>query len=256
MHDTAGAIGAAFLRQNSRSGHMIVELGAGDFNGTLRGHAAPGCGYIGTDITIGRGVDVVVSQDLPFRDQFADLVLASSVFEHDRFFWLTFLEMARILKPGGLIYINAPSNGGYHRYPIDSWRFYPDAGKALEQWGRRSNVPITLVESFIANRRADIWNDFVAIFQMDPVIAAPTFLSDQFACNNVWKIGKSEPLGRRGMSEDMVLIAQLRLALNPPQEIPEIVRQREFVEDMRRTGCDSRAARRHLAEMIAKQGKC
>lgn len=255
MHDTAWVIGAAFLRQYSKSGQVIVELGAGDFNGGLRGNVHPGARYIGTDISMGRGVDVVIGQKLPFRDQSADLVLASSVFEHDRFFWMTFLEMARILKPAGLMYLNAPSNGGYHRYPVDNWRFYPDAGKSLEQWGRKSNMPITLVESFIANRRADIWNDFVAIFQIEPVIAAPTFLSDQFACNNVWKIGESEPLERRGMSEDMMLIARLRAALNPPQESPEIVRQREFVENMRRTGCDTRAARRYLAELIGKQGE-
>ena len=30
-----------------------------------------------------------------------------------------------------LFYLNAPSNGEFHRYPVDCWRFYPDAGGAL-----------------------------------------------------------------------------------------------------------------------------
>jgi ubiquinone/menaquinone biosynthesis C-methylase UbiE len=83
-------------------------------------------------------VDLVIenTSDLPFTDESFDYVVASSVFEHDPIFWKTFAEMIRVLKPGGCVYINSPSNGMIHRYPIDVYRFYPDAGKALEKWGK------------------------------------------------------------------------------------------------------------------------
>ncbi|MFP4076345.1 MAG: hypothetical protein ACLFTD_07650 [Halochromatium sp.] len=45
--------------------------------------------------------------------------------------------MLRVVKRGGLIYLNAPSNGSYHGYPFDHWRFYPDAGRALASWSER-----------------------------------------------------------------------------------------------------------------------
>jgi hypothetical protein len=54
-----------------------------------------------------------------------------------------------------------------HRYPVDCWRFYPDAGQALVSWGRRSGHNIVLLESFISRQKDDIWNDFVAIFLKD-----------------------------------------------------------------------------------------
>jgi SAM-dependent methyltransferase len=98
-----------------------------------------------------------------------DVVVSSSCFEHSEFFWLLFNEILRILKPTGLLYINVPSNGSFHRYPVDCWRFYPDSGVALQNWGKRSGYNCALLESFVGIRKnkADVWNDFVAIFVKD-----------------------------------------------------------------------------------------
>ena len=79
-------------------------------------------------------------------------------------FWVSFLEMVRVLKPGGHLYINAPSNGGYHGFPLDHWRFYPDAGLALQDWARRMDQDVTLVESFIAPQQEAWFNDCVMVF--------------------------------------------------------------------------------------------
>ncbi|MFL5257242.1 MAG: methyltransferase domain-containing protein, partial [Rhodopila sp.] len=86
---------------------------------------------------------------LPLASGVADAVVTSSAFEHDVCFWDTFLELVRILRPGGLLYVNVPSNGAFHRYPLDCWRFYPDAGVALARWACRRGLQIALVESFI-----------------------------------------------------------------------------------------------------------
>jgi SAM-dependent methyltransferase len=149
----------------------IIEIGSLDVNGSLRGFSPHGASYIGVDFVEGRGVDIVLSDPyhLPFDSNTIDAVICSSVLEHSAFFWLLFLECLRILKPDGLIYINVPSNGMVHRFPIDGWRFYPDAGKALIGWAHRSGYESVLLESFIAPKLGAInhegmWNDFVAIF--------------------------------------------------------------------------------------------
>ena len=38
-----------------------------------------------------------------------DIVVSISTFEHTEFFWETFLEILRVLKPNGLFFLNAPS---------------------------------------------------------------------------------------------------------------------------------------------------
>ena len=73
----------------------------------------------------------------------------------------------RIVKPDGLIYINVPSAGIYHRYPTDNWRFYPDAGIALNDWAKISGYRSSLLESFIGWQNQTVSNDFVAVFLKD-----------------------------------------------------------------------------------------
>jgi SAM-dependent methyltransferase len=214
MHDTAYEIGRRFLEIYGKPSSTIVEIGALDVNGTLRDFCPQGARYFGLDLVSGPGVDVVTAADapLPLRSRCADLVLASSTFEHDTFFWETFLELARILKSGGVLYLNVPSNGEYHRYPNDNWRFYPDSSKALERWAEKGGYKLSLIESFVAERGGDKWNDFVAVFakEANPAPADVTFISAKVACANVWHIGAAEPVGQRTPSQDMVLIEELR----------------------------------------------
>jgi len=126
--------------------------------------------YVGVDFVKGPGVDVVLDDPykLPFNDNSFDVCVASSVFEHSEFFWLLFSEIMRILKPDGLFYLNAPSNGSFHQYPVDCYRFYPDAGRALENWSKRCGYNTAMIESFIGGQTSySNWNDFVAVFIKD-----------------------------------------------------------------------------------------
>jgi len=173
MHDTAMKHGAAFFNTylSNAKNLTIVDVGAQDVWGSLRSVAPPNNKYIGVDFVKAKGVEVVITDpySLPFEDESVDVVVSSSCFEHSEFFWLLFNEILRILKPTGLLYINVPSNGSFHRYPVDCWRFYPDSGVALQNWGKRSGYNCALLESFIGIRKnkADVWNDFVAIFVKD-----------------------------------------------------------------------------------------
>jgi SAM-dependent methyltransferase len=146
--------------------HVVLDVGSQDVNGSLRSVTPAHCRYIGVDFAAGAGVDVVLQDPyrLPFPDGSVDAVVSSSCFEHIEFFWLMFIEVLRVLKPHGLFYLNAPSNGDYHRYPVDCWRFYPDAGPALVHWGQRQGFKPVLLESFTTYQQHDIWNDYVAVF--------------------------------------------------------------------------------------------
>ncbi|NKA17451.1 MAG: methyltransferase domain-containing protein [Alphaproteobacteria bacterium] len=168
MHDTAMEYGKLFFNiyLKNINNLTIVDIGSQDVNGSLRLVAPLDSKYIGIDFIKGKGVDVVINDpySLPFESNSVDVVVSSSCFEHSEFFWLLFNESLRILKPTGLLYINAPSNGVFHRYPVDCWRFYPDSGVALQNWGKKSGYNCALLESFIGIRKTDIWNDFVAVF--------------------------------------------------------------------------------------------
>lgn len=178
MHQTALHFGKAFfdtyLPKVSSEEIVIVDVGSQDVNGSLRSFAPSRSRYIGVDFVEGAGVDIVLRDPyaLPFSSDSVDAVVCSSVFEHSEFFWLLFLECLRILKPAGLLYLNAPSNGMVHRYPMDGWRFYPDAGHALVNWARRHDYSAILFESFLAPKMGGVegegmWNDFVAVFLKD-----------------------------------------------------------------------------------------
>lgn len=168
MHDTAYEHGRLFFELYWQPDfEVIVDLGSQDVNGSLRDHCPPGSHYVGLDMAPGPGVDLVVEPgaSLPFADSSVDVVVSTSAFEHDVFFWETFLELARVIRPGGLVYIDAPSNNDFHRYPLDCWRFYPDAGIALAKWSAARGVPVELVESFVAKPGEAGWADFVAVFR-------------------------------------------------------------------------------------------
>ena len=143
----------------------ILDVGSYSVNGNVRPIFERGQ-YIGVDMEMGPNVDVVANaNNLPFEKNSFDIIVSISCFEHDDMFWVTFLEMCRVLNEGGYMYINAPSNGPYHGYPGDNWRFYADSWKALEKWGIKNNYNINLTESYISEAEEDGWKDSVGIFQ-------------------------------------------------------------------------------------------
>jgi hypothetical protein len=78
--------------------------------------------------------------------------------------------MTRIIKTDKYIYINAPSNGPYHAYPTDNYRFLIDTSKSLVYWsnvnyGSIPSYPVIIEESFFIHPKNDIWKDFVCVFK-------------------------------------------------------------------------------------------
>lgn len=114
---------------------VILDVGSMDVNGTYHPlFSAPAWKYIGLDMEAGPNVDVVLRNPYAWTeitDNAVDVLISGQALEHVEFFWLTMEEIARVLKPGGLCCIIAPSAGVEHRYPVDCWRFYPDGFRAL-----------------------------------------------------------------------------------------------------------------------------
>jgi hypothetical protein len=220
MHDTALDLGKKFFEVYfPRRQPRILEVGSLNVNGTLRDCAPRRSTYLGVDIMAGPGVDIVLqnSHSLPFKDGRFDATVSSSCFEHAQMFWLTFLEMVRVTKSTGYIYLNAPSNGNYHSYPFDNWRFYPDAGLALAAWAAHQGKRVTLVESFIAGRRGDQWNDCVIVFRKGPIVRRT--LPKKKLANaversfNVRSYDTNEVVNLTEESEDQQLLSQTKKIL-------------------------------------------
>lgn len=199
----------------------VIEIGAQDINGSLRQTCPNTFEYIGVDFVAGPGVDVVLSDpySLPFLDAEADIVLSSSCFEHSEMFWLVFLEVLRVLKPRGLFYLNVPSNGVFHRHPVDCWRFYPDSGNALATWAGRNGIPTMLLESFVCSQldNGAWWNDFVAVFVKDEAHAhryPARMLEHKADFANGLRLGSDEFVKPTEASEDRRTIVALSARLD------------------------------------------
>ena len=68
--------------------------------------------YNGLDFENGKNVDILVNDIynwIEISNNSYDVIISGQLFEHLGFFWLTMDEIARVLKPGGLCCIIAPS---------------------------------------------------------------------------------------------------------------------------------------------------
>lgn len=105
----------------------VLEIGSSD--GKMIRHLLAG----GLQNIIGVDVDVYVPEDLrthlkiadlnkdpiPAEDQSQDVVLAFEIFEHLENPWHVVRELARVLKPGGRLYLSMP----WGHSVWDKWRF-------------------------------------------------------------------------------------------------------------------------------------
>jgi SAM-dependent methyltransferase len=188
----------------------VLDIGSANVNGSLRNVCPPHLDYLGVDLQDGGGVDLVLDDpyQYPFPNDFFDMIVSTSCFEHDSMFWLTFLEALRVLAPGGLLYINAPSNGLYHAHPVDNWRFFPDAAMSLAVWARRSGVEVELLESFTGAREPNgLWNDYIMVFRKPDGQPPP---SDRI-CHHVTGIANARLLGHEGVINRADLTADMEL---------------------------------------------
>lgn len=169
MHSSALEMAKSFFGVYSGyfdKDYSVVEIGSKDF--TEIKNMCNTTNYTGIDLEKGENVNVVLTDpySIPLGDNSVDIIVSTSCFEHVPMFWLLFLEGIRILKPNGLFYINAPSAGVVHRFPVDCWRFYPDSSNALVSWAKRNGYNSVSLESFIYDNDPT-WKDCVSVILKD-----------------------------------------------------------------------------------------
>jgi len=76
------------------------------------------------DIAVGADVDILAkAQSLPIRSDAVDVIVSQETLEHVAEPFEAIAEINRVLKPGGLLYLQLPFTIGYHPGPDDFWRF-------------------------------------------------------------------------------------------------------------------------------------
>ena len=109
-----------------KDGLRVLEIGSREVTGpsTARQRFAR-AEYVGFDYYPGRNVDVVgdvhrLSSYFPEGEQF-DVIYSSACFEHFAMPWLVALEITRMLKTGGVLFVATHFSYGSHERP---WNFF------------------------------------------------------------------------------------------------------------------------------------
>lgn len=157
-----------YLSSKEHDDLTIIDIGSQDVNGSYRSLlASPLWRYIGVDSSAGSNVDMVLKDPYWFREissNSVDVLVSGQAFEHIEFFWISMLEIARVLRPGAVCCLIVPSAGPQHRFPVDCWRFYPDGLHALARYAGLHVEEVLLDEH--PRQYPDIsqqWNDAVMV---------------------------------------------------------------------------------------------
>lgn len=148
---------------------QVLDIGGANVNGSYSDiYSQEKFNYIAVDIAPGDGVDLVLEDPyrIPYEDASVDVLISGQAFEHVEFFWLLFEEMVRVVREDGWIILIAPSAGPIHRYPVDCYRFYPDAYHALAKYADIKVVDI------IHDPRGP-WQDLVGVFSKAMHVTKP-----------------------------------------------------------------------------------
>lgn len=171
LQNMSAVIGRVFADSAEAGKRTVLDVGSSSLNGAYRPlFCNDNWAYTGLDICMGPNVDVVAEDpyNWPIMNGQFDLVVSGQTIEHVEFFWLSMLEIRRVLKPGGFLFLVAPSRGPQHRHPVDCWRFYPDGFAALAKWAGMEllwvNNPWKIDETLDFQSMWE-WGDCVGVFR-------------------------------------------------------------------------------------------
>jgi 2-polyprenyl-3-methyl-5-hydroxy-6-metoxy-1,4-benzoquinol methylase len=200
-----------YLQDRESDSLQILDLGSQDIGGSYRSiFKNPNWQYCGVDVTPGSNVDIVLHNPYAWKEipsSSVDVLVSGQAFEHIEFFWLTMQEIARVLKPGGLCCIIAPSGGYEHRYPVDCWRFYPDGFASLARYAKLEALEVTTQwEDLNYEDGSDIWKDSILVAQKPLVSPAahdstPYITSYSFPGEEISEQDLDDNSGHRKMLE-------------------------------------------------------
>lgn len=123
--------------------------------------------YVGCDMVEGLNVDILLADPYNWsniEENSFDFVITGQMLEHVEYPWHTLIEINRVLKPGGICCVIAPSAGAMHNYPLDCFRYYPDGMAALAKY-----AGLEVIESYAQWEQEkypyldNMWHDCVLI---------------------------------------------------------------------------------------------
>lgn len=89
----------------------VIEIGSYDVNGTMRS-IIDSAEHVGVDLIAGPGVDIVeYGHRVRLEDGSFDAALSAECFEHDPHYRKTVTNMARLVRPGGLVAFSCGGRG-------------------------------------------------------------------------------------------------------------------------------------------------
>jgi SAM-dependent methyltransferase len=139
VHPSAYLFASTALSGEDVKGKRVVEVGAYDYNGSVREPvtALGPARYLATDAQDGPGVDLpVTAERLPavLGYDSADVVISTEMLEHAVDWRGAVTGMARILAPGGLLVLTTRSAGfPFHPHPLDCQRFSVDQMEGIAE---------------------------------------------------------------------------------------------------------------------------
>lgn len=122
---------AADIEKNP--GSSMIELGSRARSGTVYKDRFKVGRYVGTDITDGPNVDVVADAHTlskTITEKF-DYAFSVSTFEHLAMPWVAAFELSKVMKIGGLVYMQSHPTYPLHEEPWDFFRFSKSAWGSL-----------------------------------------------------------------------------------------------------------------------------
>ena len=128
----------------------VLDIGGRARSGYLLAEHLPGCDVTVLDIHSDTGVDVVADihemSDILPTNHF-DFIVCVSVFEHLVMPWKAAIEINKVLRQDGVIFIQTHQTVGLHDRPWDYFRFSDDSWKGI--FNRATGFEI--LETFMSN---------------------------------------------------------------------------------------------------------
>src|SRR5262249_61471142 len=133
MHENSRLLFEKYVKHLFQPGMRVIEIGPVEFpstyrralNGDLEWHTLDQ--YESPQLTYSTKED----HSFPVQSESYDITLSGQVIDHVRKPWRWIPELARVTRRGGLVITINPVSWGYHEAPIDCWRVFPEAMRAL-----------------------------------------------------------------------------------------------------------------------------
>jgi hypothetical protein len=126
--------------------------------------------FLGVDISEGMDVDIVADvhslSNVVGCDSF-DIIISSSTFEHFKYPHLAAHELMKVLKVGGLLFIQTHQTFPLHAYPFDYFRFSKEALAGL--FGRKMGFQVIGIDYQYLSR--------ISSYQIPDAYKYPSYLN-------------------------------------------------------------------------------